>query len=41
MVIVVMTKPVNARTFQGLVEDKTSTGNANGLPVLKGYDKSC
>lgn len=25
-----------ARTFQGLVEDKTSTGNANGLPVLKG-----
>lgn len=25
-----------ARTFQGLVEDKTSTGDANGLPVLKG-----
>lgn len=25
-----------ARTFQGLVEDKTSTSNANGLPVLKG-----
>ena len=25
-----------ARTFQGLVEDKTSTGGANGLPVLKG-----
>lgn len=24
------------RTFQGLVEDKTSTGDANGLPVLKG-----
>ena len=25
-----------ARTFQGLVENKTSTGDANGLPVLKG-----
>lgn len=25
-----------ARTFQGLVEDKTLTGDANGLPVLKG-----
>lgn len=25
-----------ARTFQGLVEDKTSTSGANGLPVLKG-----
>ena len=25
-----------ARTFQGLVEDKTSTDDANGLPVLKG-----
>ena len=25
-----------ARTFQGLVEDKTSTGDATGLPVLKG-----
>ena len=25
-----------ARTFQGLVEDQTSTGDANGLPVLKG-----
>lgn len=27
-----------ARTFQGLVEDKTSTSNANGLPVLKGTE---
>ena len=25
-----------AKTFQGLVEDKTFTGDANGLPVLKG-----
>ena len=25
-----------ARTFQGLVENQTSTGDANGLPVLKG-----
>ena len=25
-----------ARTFQGLVNDKTSTSDANGLPVLKG-----
>ena len=25
-----------ARTFQGLVENKTSTGDANGFPVLKG-----
>ena len=25
-----------AKTFQGLVENKTSTGDANGFPVLKG-----
>ena len=29
-----------ARTFQGLVEDKTSTGDANGLPLLKRSDEN-